>query len=150
MYYIRITMLYLLSIFYLQASDEIETTFAMIKPYAINFGKTEEIFDMIEQAGFTVLAMKELCLTAGEVYQLYEDKKDRRWFVNYVAAMTASPVIVMILQKENAVHDWDFCKKKIRAHYATICRKNNVVHGSDSVQAAQRDIALFFDNTEYF
>lgn len=121
-----------------------EYTFAMIKPYAVRQGKTKEIINMIQQAGFRIIAIEQKRLTTQDVYELYEDKIERRWFSSYLKAMTASPVMIMILAKHNAVAEWDQYKKIIRLQYASICKRNNIVHGSDSLQAAKREISLFF------
>lgn len=135
----------ILLIFKVQGTaKQIERTFAMIKPYAVLQKKASEIIEFIQKAGFTIIAIKQLTLTIQDVNHLYENKKNRRWFHNYLRAMIASPVIVMILEKENAVKDWDCYKKIIREQYFTICKKNNIAHGSDSLEDAQREIALFF------
>lgn len=125
-----------------------EYTFAMIKPYAVKRGKTDEILDTIKKTGFAIIAMKKIMLTSPDVYQLYKHRAHKRWFTAYVKAMTISPVVMMILEKDNAVEEWDQLKMVIRKIYTTVCKKNNIVHGSDTVQDAQREIALFFDEDE--
>lgn len=128
----------------LQATDNMELTFAMIKPYAVKKELINEILAIIEQAGFTIVTTKAHQLTQQQVYELYKDRAQRRWFAAYVRAMILSPVLLMVLEKENAVQDWSKYKKIIREKYTTICKKNNVVHGSDTIEDAQREIALFF------
>ena len=131
-------------VFAAPVENSLEQTFAMIKPYAVQEGKTDEIIDTIKKAGFAIIAMKKIKMTVSDVHQLYEEHQRRRWFARYVKTLTASPAVLMILEKENAVEEWDQYKKIIRASYFMMSKKNNVVHGSDSVQAAQREIDLFF------
>jgi len=121
-----------------------EHTFAIIKPGAVQENQSDEILEMIKKAGFIIIAMKKMKLTSADVRNLYREYKRRSWFAKYVQEMTASPAIVMILQKHNCVKEWDTYKKIIRAVYDSIHNTNNVVHGSDSIKSAKREIAIFF------
>lgn len=127
-----------------QSKDSSQYTFAMIKPNAVKQQKAEEIIDKIKKAGFTIVAMKKITLTSQDVRKLYKEYKGQSWFAEYIKTMTASPAIVMILEKNNAVAEWDRYKKIIRAAYCVINMKTNIVHGSDSAKAAKREIRLFF------
>ncbi len=127
------------------AAMHAEHTFAMIKPYAVKRGVTDEIINIIKKAGFAIIAIKKTMLTPPNVYQLYSHRIHKPWFMAYVKAMTTSPVIMMILEKDNAVEDWDKLKMAIRKIYATTCKRNNIVHGSDTLQDADREIALLFN-----
>ena len=121
-----------------------EHTFAMIKPAAVKAQKADEIITIIKNAGFIIIAMKKMKLTVVDVQDLYKKHENRRWFDKYVQAMTLSPAIVMILERSDAVAQWDQYKRVIRRIYHTINKKNNIVHGSDSEKDAQREIAIFF------
>ena len=128
----------------LEARVELERTFAMIKPYAVQQGKADEIMSKIQQAGFVIIAMKKMSLTSLDVYELYEEHVERRWFKSYARLFIGLPAVLMVLEKDNAIEDWDNYKKVIRASYFANHKKNNVVHGSDSKKAAEGEIALFF------
>ncbi len=134
----------MVSTFAVQGKNSLERTFAMIKPYAVQQGKADEIMSRIQQAGFVIIAMKKISLTSLDVYALYEEHVKRRWFKSYARLFIGLPAVLMVLEKNNAVKDWDSYKKIIRASYFTHNKKNNIVHGSDSKKAAQREIALFF------
>lgn len=123
----------------------VERTFAMIKPGAVAKNKTNEIIAMIKDEGFKIVAMKKIILEKWQVRQLYKEHRWQKWFTQYVHKMIASPAIVMVLERENAVDHWDMYKKMIRQFYGVTIR-NSVVHGSDTLQDAQREMALFFSH----
>ncbi|MBV8661441.1 MAG: nucleoside-diphosphate kinase [Candidatus Dependentiae bacterium] len=146
MNFIRLILLTLciMPIVEIHSKDSLQYTFAMIKPNAVKQQKAEEIIHKIEKAGFTIVAMKKMTLTPQKARELYQEHKHCSWFPEYIKIMTASPVIVMVLKKNNAMAAWDQYKKIIRATYYAMNMKTNIVHGSDSVKAAKREIALFF------
>lgn len=123
----------------------IQQTFAMIKPHAVELNKTDAIIEKIKNAGFAIIAIKYLTLTSRDVSQLYRQYKRKSWFYDYVHSMAGRNAVVMILEKDNAVADWDRHKKIIRHYYYPISQENNMIHGSDSIKDAQREIALFFN-----
>ncbi len=124
-------------------AQRLERTFALIKPHAVAEGKVDEIMGMIELQGFSIIAQEQRVLYAHEVTNLYKEYKKCSWFRNCIVRMTKSPVIMMVLEKENAIDDWDLCKKNIRMFYNAF-GDENVVHGADSCKAALREIGLFF------
>ncbi|NQW78113.1 MAG: nucleoside-diphosphate kinase [Chitinophagaceae bacterium] len=134
-------------------------TFTMIKPDATSKGYTGAILDQIIKAGFSVKAMKWTKLTVEQAGQFYEVHKERPFYGELVAFMSSGPIVVAILEKDNAVADF---RKLIgatnpaQAEEGTI-RKNfaasmgeNAVHGSDSDENAQIEGNFFFAATERF
>jgi len=134
-------------------------TFTMIKPDATSKGYTGAILDQIIKAGFSVKAMKWTKLTVEQAGQFYEVHKERPFYGELVAFMSSGPIVVAILEKDNAVADF---RKLIgatnpaQAEEGTI-RKNfaasmgeNAVHGSDSDENAQLEGNFFFAATERF
>lgn len=130
----------------IHAASNIERTFAMIKPHAVKEGKTGEIMSMIQSAGFNIVASKQIKLTEVLMAQLYNEYKLRLWFRKYIKSMSEKIAVVMILEKKDAVRQWDKYKKVIRQHYGLFTHKN-AVHGSDTLQDAKREIAIFFPDS---
>lgn len=120
-----------------------ERTFAMIKPHAVKENKADEILGMIKKAGFEIVASKQVMLTEKMMAELYKEYTLRMWFRKYIKSMSHRAAIVMILEKNNAVKEWDLCKRMIRKHYGFYTNKNGV-HGSDSLKDAKREMAIFF------
>ena len=133
----------------------VEQTFAMIKPDAIAAGHTGKILDMIEQNGFKIIRLIKVQLTPDITETFYEVHKDKPFFGELVEFVTSGPVLLMALEKENAIADWrklmgatnpaDADEGTIRKLYATSIGKN-AVHGSDAPETAQKELSLFFAN----
>jgi nucleoside-diphosphate kinase len=134
-------------------------TFSIIKPDALGSGKAGAILNRIEEAGFTMAAIKMLHLTRRQAEKFYEVHRDRGFFPGLVEFMTSAPVIVMILKHDNAVEEFRRFigatdpamaeKGTIRADFATNVQKN-AVHGSDSPENAIREAGFFFSAIEIF
>jgi len=130
-----------------------EKTFAIIKPDAVAAGNAGKIIDMIESAGFNVVAMNKISMTQDQAHQLYQEHTARSFFGEMVDSMTVSPIVVMVLEKENAVAAWrdlmgatnpkDAAQGTVRALFGTHIGAN-AAHGSDSLTSAAREIAIFF------
>ncbi len=131
----------------------IERTLAIVKPDAVRAHHTGKIIDKIEQENFTVIDLRKVQLDREQAEKFYEMHKDKKFFHQLVDYMTGGPVVVMILEKMNAIIDWrdlmgatDPAKAKegsIRKLFGTDIGKN-AVHGSDSPEAAHREIRFFF------
>ena len=131
----------------------IERTFAMIKPDAIAAKNTGKIIDMIEKNGFTILAMRKTQLDKQTAQTFYAVHKERPFFGELVSFVTSGPVIVMALEKDNAVKAWrdlmgatDPQKAEagtIRKLFGTSIG-TNATHGSDAPETAQEELKLFF------
>jgi nucleoside-diphosphate kinase len=134
-------------------------TFSMIKPDAVKDGHSGAILQMMEAAGFRIVALKKTLLTAERAGQFYEVHKERPFYQDLTRYMSSGPIIALILEKENAVADF---RKLIgatnpaQAEEGTIRKKfaksieANAVHGSDSDENAQIEGNFFFARTEQF
>jgi nucleoside-diphosphate kinase len=132
-------------------------TLAIVKPDAVNNGHSGAIVDHIIKAGFKIKAMKMVHLTKSSAEGFYAVHKERPFFSELVEYMTSGPCIPIALEKENAVDDYrkligatDPAKAEegtIRKLYAKDIQ-SNAVHGSDSDENAEKEIAHFFSNDE--
>lgn len=131
----------------------VEYTFAMIKPDAVQAKNSGKIIDMIEKKGFEILRMHKIHLTEEAGQEFYEAHKTKPFFGELVEFICSGPVIILALSKENAIKEWRECigdtdSKKaaagtVRAAFGTdVCK--NAVHGSDSQEAAERELSMFF------
>ena len=130
-----------------------ERTFAIIKPDAVAAKNAGKIIDMIEAAGFNIVGMEKISMTAEQANELYKEHSARSFFGEMVAAMMASPIIILALEKENAVLGWrdlmgatnpkDAAAGTVRALYGANIGAN-AAHGSDSLASAARELAIFF------
>lgn len=131
----------------------IEATFAMIKPDAVTANNTGKVIDMIEQNGFTILRMHKVRITKEGAELLYEEHKEKPFLPEMLDFITSGPIIIMALEKENAIQDWrdlmgatnpqDAKEGTIRKRFGSDIG-HNAVHGSDSLEAAFKELSLFF------
>ncbi len=131
----------------------IEQTFAMIKPDAVKEKNTGRILTLIEDSGFDILRMHKVMLTKEGAERFYAVHKDKPFFNELIEFVTSGPVLIMVLEKDNAITEWrklmgatDPAKADegtIRSLYAESIGKN-AVHGSDSKETAQEELSLFF------
>jgi nucleoside-diphosphate kinase len=131
----------------------IEQTFAMIKPEAVAKGYTGEIISLIEKNGFKVARMEKRTFTKKQAQDFYAEHKERPFYNNLVEYISSGPVIVLMLEKENAITDWRAllgATDPAQANMGTIRKmfaenkSLNAAHGSDSPEAAKRELAFFF------
>ena len=132
-------------------------TFAIIKPDAVMNGYTGKIYDRILQAGFNILSAKLLKMTNEQAEGFYNVHRERPFFNDLVEFMTSGPCMVLALEKSNAVAAWretigatnpDEAKENtIRKDFASNVQEN-AVHGSDSDENAEKEIAFFFTDAE--
>ena len=132
-------------------------TFAIIKPDAVRNGYTGKIYDRIIQAGFTIVSAKLLKMTMDQVEGFYAVHQERPFYSELTSFMTSGPCMVLALEKENAVESWrvtigttnpeEAAENTIRKDFATNVQEN-AVHGSDSDENAQKEIAFFFTDSE--
>ena len=132
-------------------------TFAIIKPDAVKNGYTGKIYDRILQAGFNILSAKLLKMTNEQAEGFYNVHRERPFFNDLVEFMTSGPCMVLALEKSNAVAAWretigstnpDEAKENtIRKDFASNVQEN-AVHGSDSDENAEKEIAFFFADAE--
>ena len=134
-----------------------ERTFAIIKPDAVAKGFTGEILAMIEKAGFRILGLKRIRLTRPQAEGFYAVHKARPFFEGLVTFMTEGPVVVLALEKENAIADWrtlmgatnpaNAAEGTIRKRFAENIERN-ACHGSDAPETAAVEIPFFFAASE--
>lgn len=134
-------------------------TFTMIKPDATQKGSTGGILEMINAAGFRIVAMKMTHLSKEKAGQFYEVHKERPFYAELVEFMSRGPITAAILEKENAVEDFrkligatnpaNAEDGTIRKKYATSIGEN-AVHGSDSDENAKIEGGFFFSRLEQF
>jgi len=132
-----------------------ERTFAIIKPNAVKKNIIGKVIGMMEEDGFKVVKAQLKTLTKAEAEGFYEEHKARPFFGSLVSFMTSGPVMIMVLEGENAVEKYrklmgatDPAKAApgtIRKQYADSLEANTV-HGSDSPTSAAREIAYMFKN----
>lgn len=135
----------------------IERTLSIIKPDAVGKNVIGEIYTRFEKAGLRIVAAKMKHLSCSEAEGFYAEHRERGFFGDLVSFMTSGPVVVSVLEGENAVQlhrnlmgATDPKKAEagtIRADFA-VSIDENAVHGSDSAAAAAREIAYFFSATE--
>jgi nucleoside-diphosphate kinase len=132
-------------------------TFAIIKPDAVKNNNTGLIFDHILKAGFNVLSAKLIKMTLAQAEGFYGVHAERPFFRELTGFMSSGQCMVLALEKDNAVSAWrktigatnpdEAAEDTIRRLFATSIGEN-AVHGSDSDENAQKEIAFFFPDTE--
>jgi len=135
----------------------VEKTLAIIKPDATARNITGKIISRIEEEDFTIRAMKRLRLTKGDAERFYAVHRERPFFNDLVSYMTSGPVMVQVLQGEDAIaknreimgatNPANAAPGTIRADFAASIEEN-VVHGSDGPGTARTEIAFFFADDE--
>jgi nucleoside-diphosphate kinase len=134
-----------------------EKTLSIIKPDAVAKGVIGKILDRFESNGLRIAALKKLQLTKEQAGEFYAVHKDRPFFGELVEFMTSGPVVVSVLEGENAVaknrelmgatDPKEAEKGTIRADFAESIDAN-AVHGSDSLENAKKEIEFFFAKEE--
>ena len=134
-----------------------DRTFAIIKPDAVKNNNTGLIFDHILKAGFNVLSAKLIKMTLTQAEGFYAVHIERPFFHELTEFMSSGQCMVLVLEKDNAVPAWretigatnpeKAAEGTIRRLYATSIGEN-AVHGSDSDENAQKEIAFFFPDSE--
>ena len=133
--------------------SNIEQTLSIIKPDAVERKLDNEIKDMFKNSGFTIVKEKKIQLAKSEAEQFYKVHETKPFYNDLCAYLSSGPIVVMILEKDNAVLD----NRKLmgatnpkNAEEETIRKKfgisidKNSVHGSDSVENGKIEIDFFF------
>lgn len=134
-----------------------ERTFAMIKPDGVRRGLTSQILARIERKGYRIVGLKQMLISREQAEQHYGEHKERPFFGELVDFITGGPVVAIALEGENAISGWrgmmgatnpaNAATGSIRGDFATSVGEN-VTHGSDSPESAQRELGLFFAESE--
>ncbi|KPM24700.1 nucleoside-diphosphate kinase [Citromicrobium bathyomarinum] len=132
-------------------------TFSIIKPDATRRNLTGAVTKMLEEAGLRVVASKRIQMTEDQAKKFYEVHAERPFYGELVAFMTSGPVVVQVLEGEDAVkrnrdvmgatNPADAEEGTIRKAFAESIEANSV-HGSDSDENAATEIAFFFSDDE--
>jgi len=135
----------------------LERTLSIIKPDAIHRNLTGRIITKFEEAGLRVVAQKRLHLTRDRAEGFYAVHKERPFFDSLCAFMSSGPVVVQVLEGENAIqrnrdimgatNPEEAAAGTIRAEFAESIEANSV-HGSDSPDTAAQEITFFFNEDE--
>jgi nucleoside-diphosphate kinase len=135
----------------------IERTLSIIKPDATRRNLTGAINDRFEKGGLRIIAQKRIQLSPAQAERFYEVHAERPFYRDLVAFMSSGPVIIQVLEGENAValnreimgatNPADAALGTIRKDFAESIEANSV-HGSDSPETAAREIAFFFSAIE--
>ncbi len=134
-------------------------TFTMIKPDATEKGHTGAILQMINKAGFRIVAMKMTHLSKQKAGEFYAVHKERPFYGELVEFMSRGPITAAILEKDNAVEDFrkligatnpaEAAEGTVRKLYASSIGEN-AIHGSDSDENAKIEGDFFFSKLEQF
>jgi nucleoside-diphosphate kinase len=135
----------------------LERTFSIIKPDATKRNLTGKIVAKFEEAGLRVVASKRIQLTLAQAQQFYGVHKDRPFFGELCEFMISEPIVVQVLEGENAItknrevmgatNPADAADGTIRKDFALSIGENSV-HGSDAPETAAEEIAFFFSGLE--
>ena len=134
-----------------------QRTFSIIKPDATKRNITGSINKIIEENGLRIIAQKKIILSQSIAQEFYSAHKERSFFNDLIEYMTSEPVIVQVLESDNAVkkyRDIMGATNPLEANNGTIRKihalniQENSVHGSDSEENANKEISFFFKKDE--
>ncbi len=135
----------------------LERTLSIVKPDGVSRNLIGEVYRRFEKAGLTIIAARMMRLSEWEAEGFYAVHRERPFFKDLVRYMTSGPVLVQVLEGENAIarnreimgatDPKKAAAGTIRADLA-LSIEQNVVHGSDAPATAEREIAYFFSTTE--
>ncbi|UCH27256.1 MAG: nucleoside-diphosphate kinase [Trueperaceae bacterium] len=130
-----------------------ERTFAMVKPDGVKRGLVGDIVSRLEDKGFKLVGMKLMQVSRETAEKHYGEHKGKPFYEGLVGFITSGPSVAMVVEGENAIAEWrkmmgatnpaDAAPGTVRGDYATTIDEN-VVHGSDAPDTAQREIGIFF------
>ena len=135
--------------------SDIEQTLSIIKPDAVERNLENEIKEMFKNNGFNILKEKKIQIEKFEAEKFYKVHETKPFYNDLCTYLSSGPILVMVLEKENAVLDnrelmgatnpKDALKGTIREKYGISIDKNSV-HGSDSIDNAKTEINFFFND----
>ncbi len=140
-------------------ADKLERTFLAIKPDGVNRGLVGEIISRFEKRGFKILGMKLLTPTKEIAAKHYEEHYGKSFYNNLINFITEGPVVAMVVQGVNVI---DVARKMmgstnpqeaapgtIRFDFGQV-KECNIIHGSDCLESAEREISIYFKPEEIF
>ena len=135
----------------------IERTFSIVKPDAVRRNLIGKIYERFESGGLQILAARMIHLTRAQAQEFYAVHRERPFYNDLVEYMISGPVMVQVLEGENAIvrnreimgatNPADAAPDTIRADFAESVEAN-AVHGSDGPDTAREEIAFFFDDAD--
>ena len=134
-----------------------ERTLAIIKPDAVKARNTGRIIQRIEEAGFTIRAMRLLNLSKNEAEGFYAVHRERPFFASLTTFMSSGPVVVLALEAPDAIRKWRTlmgATDPAKAESGTLRKEfgasieNNATHGSDAAETAAFELGYFFPGME--
>jgi nucleoside-diphosphate kinase len=135
----------------------VERTLSIIKPDAVSRGLVGKILQCIEESGLEIIALRRLRLGTRQAEEFYAVHRERPFYSSLVKFMTSGPVVVSVLQGENAIRRYrelmgatnpeEAAPGTLRAEFATDVERN-AVHGSDAPETSAIEIPFFFSTRE--
>ena len=132
---------------------EAEQTLIMVKPDGVRRGLVGEVIKRIEQKGYAIREMKRFTIDESLAKEHYAEHAEKPFFGELVSFITSGPVVAMVVEGPEAVagmrqimgatNPLDAAPGSIRGDFATVITEN-IVHGSDSLESAEREVKLFF------
>ena len=136
-----------------------EKTLVLVKPDGVTKGVVGDIISRFERRGLKIIALKMLHLTSDMAKLHYHEHRDKSFFADLIEYITSGPLVAMVLEGDDAVqavrnmmgptNPIAAAPGTIRGDYA-LQMSSNVVHGSDSVTSASREIDIFFGDGEVY
>jgi nucleoside-diphosphate kinase len=137
--------------------SELQKTFSIIKPDAVAGGKAGKILSLLEDNGFRIVGLRMTKLSQAQAEGFYAVHRERPFFASLVKFMTEGPVIVMALEREDAVkklrevmgatNPANAAEGTVRKLYAESIERN-AIHGSDAPETAAGELKYFFTTVE--
>ena len=137
--------------------DTLQRTFSIVKPDAVAKGATGDIIHMIQEAGFRVVGMRMVMISKQQAEGFYAVHASRPFFGTLTDFMSSGPIVVLALEKENAIADLRKLMGETnpaQAEEGTIRKKwasnieHNAIHGSDAEDTARFELSFFFAGYE--
>src|ERR1700728_455975 len=137
--------------------SELQKTFSIIKPDAVAGGKAGKVLSLLEDNGFRIVALRMTKLSRSQAEGFYAVHRERPFYASLVKFMTEGPVIVMALEREDAVkklrevmgatNPANAAEGTVRKRFATDIERN-CIHGSDAPETAAEELKFFFTSVE--
>ena len=136
-----------------------EKTLILLKPDAVQRNLSGEIIKILEQTGYKIIGIKFMILPLEKANEHYSEHKDKPFFNDLVSFITSSPIIAIALEGPNCVgkirslmgktNPSEALPGTIRGDYG-VSLSMNLIHGSDSVESANRELKIFFNDDELY
>src|SRR6476646_4428829 len=134
-----------------------ERTFSIIKPDAVAAGNAGAILALLQKSGFKIIGMRQTRLSEAQAQAFYAVHKERPFYGGLVKFMTEGPIVVLALERENAVKQLrevmgatnpaNAADGTVRKLYATDIERN-AIHGSDAAETAEAELKFFFTTAD--